>query len=77
MKIERANGQEMSILFLMVLLYFPIKKVFRKTIFLTNFIISELIMSEVTKYLRNIFGEVGKRVAIITLQSLRYTNYDD
>merc|ERR1711884_906822 len=35
--------------------FFPIEKLLNKTIFLANFIISELIMSEVSKDLRNIF----------------------
>ena len=35
--------------------FFPIEKLLHKTIFLANFIISELIMSEVSKDLRNIF----------------------
>merc|ERR1711989_15204 len=35
--------------------FFPIEKLLHKTFFLANFIISELIMSEVSKDLRNIF----------------------
>ena len=35
--------------------FFPIEKLLHKTIFLANFIISELIMSQVSKDLRNIF----------------------
>ena len=35
--------------------FFPIEKLLNKTIFLANFIFSELIISEVSKDLRNIF----------------------
>merc|ERR1712131_38350 len=42
--------------------FFPIEKLLHETFFLANFIISELIMSEVSKDLRNIFFPKKPRI---------------
>merc|ERR1711949_112186 len=42
--------------------FFPIEKLLHKTFFLANFIISELIMSEVSKDLRNLFFPKKPRI---------------